>query len=1098
MRLVQFNRSESSMPVITDLPETKIVEDSDIAALKGKATRSFFLWLKSVFLICFSVQQSGPTSQRPTDSLWIGRRYFDTDLNTPVYLSSINPNVWVYGSGSASGIVVSVTGTLPITSTGGKNPDIGINVFGPSGSLHSTGAVPDPGPTAGIKNFLREDATWHEVVPVFGTQQPVLDPYFDQVSLLLHFNEAPGSTTFVDGSIYHQPTAITNASGGTLATQSSVIKFGAGALECTGLTTGDMVSTTGTGAELAMGTGDFTFEGWYYTTSASVAVYNIIGTNFAGVTGMSIGQYLTGLAIFGHNNGASPLLIGSDVVTDHVWHHIALCRQGNTITLYLDGISQGTITDTVNYSVPLIQIVAAPGSIPLKGFLDDIRITKGVARYVSNFTPPTEQFPEGGLPTTGPRMMDDYTNTVVSNRYIFQSSVANGITDIGATPNGTATTGSFTAYNNTDVNNSSYLQIEETSTSANIISSFYGGGSALPINIFIGTTNILTIASTGLSVLSKFTIDTNGNITKLNNITTSFPASNAVGYLTNNGSGTYTLTSIVPIASGGTSFSSYTTGDVIYASSSTALAKRAIGSTGNVLTVSGGLPVWSPPATSGTVTHTTGALTANAVVLGNGTADIKVLASLGTTTTLLHGNASGAPTFSAVSLSADVTGNLAVTNLNSGTSASSTTFWCGNGTWAAPAGTVAGSTTQIQYNNAGAFGASASFTWTDSTKVLNFSSVASRITSDMNNATLASRFAFQNSVANQPTILGIIPNGTSPRAALNLYSDSALTNGSSFQLNLDTSIGTIGLNSGSFGTGTAKPFAFNIGGTDYASITTGGLIANLAFTAGASGFSISSTGNITKINGATTSWPSSNSAGVLTNDASGNLTWKTVGTLQKQVIAATGTFTIPTGTLSTTQFKFTIIGGGGGGGGGNAGGVGGGGGGGGATAVKWLTGLTAANTITTTIGAAGASGMVASTGGTGGSSSISSGTQTITTVTAAGGLGGVGQATIANTTKPNQGGAGGASTSGDLNISGTAGVFGLVVPSSPGDAFGGSGGPSTLGGGGQGGIDTTGNINGGNGSNYGAGGGGGGAVLATANGVGGAGGVGVIIIEWNL
>ena len=87
---------------------------------------------------------------------------------------------------------------------------------------------------------------------------------------------------------------------------------------------------------------------------------------------------------------------------------------------------------------------------------------------------------------------------------------------------------------------------------------------------------------------------------------------------------------------------------------------------------------------SGTVTHT-GALTANAVILGNGTADITALASLGTTTTVLHGNAAGAPTFASV----------AVADIATGTAGNLIT-WDASGN---PAVVATGNSTQVLTSN---------------------------------------------------------------------------------------------------------------------------------------------------------------------------------------------------------------------------------------------------------------------------------------------------------------------------------------------------------------------------------------------------------------
>ena len=87
-------------------------------------------------------------------------------------------------------------------------------------------------------------------------------------------------------------------------------------------------------------------------------------------------------------------MYASSNLTAGVWRHIVYVRNGNVITLYINGTSVATQA----FSGPMKEdgsndfLITVVGS-GLNGYMQDVRITKGIARYTANFTPPTAAFP---------------------------------------------------------------------------------------------------------------------------------------------------------------------------------------------------------------------------------------------------------------------------------------------------------------------------------------------------------------------------------------------------------------------------------------------------------------------------------------------------------------------------------------------------------------------------------------------------------------------------------------------------------------------------------------------------------------------------------
>jgi predicted hotdog family 3-hydroxylacyl-ACP dehydratase len=208
------------------------------------------------------------------------------------------------------------------------------------------------------------------------------DPYFNNVTLLMHCDGTDGSTTFTDVKGH----TITRSGNTQIDTAQS--KFGGASALFDG--TGDYILVADH-ADWDL-PGNFTIEFWYRRSVATYGgVIRIQGNN---TIEMGIDAVQRPEVIFGST------FISSDTqLSINEWHHVALVRSSNGtngLSVYSDGIKTATDTYTTNLVVSAITIggVGFDYYIGFNGHLDDIRITKGVARYTTNFTPPTAAFPD--------------------------------------------------------------------------------------------------------------------------------------------------------------------------------------------------------------------------------------------------------------------------------------------------------------------------------------------------------------------------------------------------------------------------------------------------------------------------------------------------------------------------------------------------------------------------------------------------------------------------------------------------------------------------------------------------------------------------------
>jgi hypothetical protein len=103
---------------------------------------------------------------------------------------------------------------------------------------------------------------------------------------------------------------------------------------------------------------------------------------------------------FSINGGGNTILLSPNKITTGAWHHVAMVNTGSAIKYYLNGVYSGESTNAT-VSGPIYSGGLGPFyignrvdmSLPTRGYMSNIRLTRGVARYTANFTPPTDPFP---------------------------------------------------------------------------------------------------------------------------------------------------------------------------------------------------------------------------------------------------------------------------------------------------------------------------------------------------------------------------------------------------------------------------------------------------------------------------------------------------------------------------------------------------------------------------------------------------------------------------------------------------------------------------------------------------------------------------------
>ncbi len=225
---------------------------------------------------------------------------------------------------------------------------------------------------------------------------PGIDSY---TKLMLHADGTDASTTFTDSAL--TPKTVTAAGNAQIDTAQK--KFGTASLLLDGT---DDYATVPIDTDWNFGTGDFTIDFQLYINAlADGTTETIIGNDiwyvYISRSGSTVSLGFNGGGASGVAAGTTTELIGS-------WHHFCVARSSGTMKYFVDGVVKlseavGNLTDGT-----IALNIGRRGNNNdqfVNGWIDELRISKGIARWTANFTPPTTEYTATAYTTTSSRFL---------------------------------------------------------------------------------------------------------------------------------------------------------------------------------------------------------------------------------------------------------------------------------------------------------------------------------------------------------------------------------------------------------------------------------------------------------------------------------------------------------------------------------------------------------------------------------------------------------------------------------------------------------------------------------------------------------------------